>query len=357
MYFKKYAQLVLIISALAFSGCSAISSEPQSQTIGVFMPCEASERWSIDAEEITNILEDEGFEVKVFFADKDAEKQKQQIDEMIDYGVSAMIICPYNNENLATSLDIAKTKGIRIIAYEKLIINTYAVDYFACFDNFLIGVLQGTSLVEGMHTQGKSPYNIEIFIGHSNDTTAKLYYEGAMSVLQPLINTGELVVASNEITIGDISVEDRSSYANILRLDSLISKYYSGKTELDGILAPNDKLSYGFIEVVENSIANETYPIITGQNAELDNVRAILDSKQYSTVYKDAEALAQVACSMTIAALNGETPELNDTETFDNGVKVVPAFLCEPILIIKENIESVLIDSGYYSYDEIFTEK
>lgn len=349
--------IILIFFSLLFVGCNSSYIEPK-PSIGIFMPCKSNIRWTSESTEIKKLLEDEGCEVHIYYADKNSRTQKQQIKEMIENGADALIISPVEPNTLSSILNAAHKNNIIVIAYDKLLTNTSGVDAFVSFDNNLIGMLQASSLIDGMQSAGDGPYNVEVFIGNSTGSSTDEYYKGAMSVLQPLIDTGEIKVPSNQISVDDISANGWNLSKELERFEDLLLSYYSDGTTLNGVLSPTDKLTMEFIKILyEKNSYSSTYPIITGQNAEIQNLKAIANSKQYSTIYKDSNLIAQVASSMVIALLNGEELEINDNTTFDNGAKVVPAFLCEPILIDKSNYQSILIDTGYIKYEDIFPEE
>lgn len=347
--------LTLIFFSILLVSCSSayVESKP---SIGIFMPCKSNTRWITEASEMQQLLEDEGYEVKVYFAEKSSRTQKQQVKTMIEYGADALIISPVEADDLSTILNTAHKNDIVVIAYNELLTNTEGVDAFASFDNNLIGVQQATSLVEGMRSAGEGPYNIEIFIGNSAGSSTDEYYKGVMSVLRPLIKKNEINVPSGQVSTRAISNNGWDLSSEVDRFKLLISNYYSNGTPLNGVLSPTDKLTLKFIDILndENYYSASAYPVITGQNAELQNLKAIVDSKQHSTIYKDSDLIAQVTCSMVIALLNGQEPEINDNTSFYNGVKIVPAFLCEPILVDKSNYQSILIDTGYIKYEDIF---
>ena len=351
-----FIALIFLLSFLV--SCTTSTLYESNQIVGIFMPGLMNGHWETDGIEMRQILENKNYEVRLFFASQDSSVQKEQINNMIEYGVDALIINAVDADDLAKTLDKAGEQGIKVIAYRKLLTNTDAVNYFVSFDNNLIGIQQGVSLIEGMYSQGKGPYNIEIFPESYMDDNARSYYAGAMSVIKPLIESGEIKVISNEISFDDIVSSDYNLEAIADRINHLLYKYYSNGKKLNGILSFSDAISTELINVIDesNMFASSKYPIITGQNAEIDNINAIINSKQYSTVFKNHKLLAQIACNMTIAALNNEFPEINDTTSFYNGVKTVPTFLCESILVTKENYKSVLIDSGYLAHEDIFPE-
>jgi len=347
--------LFIIIITSLYSSCNLFSNFDNVPTIGVYMPCGNDGKWKTDAEEISDILTEQGYEVILFFANHSAEIQNNQLESAADSGVDVIIVSALDVYSLHDSLDIAKKENIKIIAYDRLPFNTDAVDYFVSFDNYLIGVQQGLSLVEGLIHSSNAPYNVELFAGAENDSNAVDVYKGAMSILEPLIESGDIVVPSGKTSMHDITNNRGDNSDAVERLENLLDEYYSDGTPLNGILSPRDSMTLEFIQILENSesYASDVYPVMTGQNAEVGSVCAISNSKQYSTVYKDYHLLADIASSMAVAVLNGETPEINDTTSFYNGVKTVPAFLCEPILINKSNFEQILIDTGCMSCSDI----
>ena len=347
--------LAVLILISFFSSCNLLSKFAPAQTIGVFMPCSYNGKWKNDAEEISDILTRHGYEVLLFYANQNPELQKKQVEETIEYGIDVIIISPVDIYNLDTSLDMANERGIKTIAYDRLPYNTDSINYFTTFDYYLIGVQQAMSLVEGLTRFGDGPYNVELFGGVENDKNAEAVYSGAMSVLYPMIKSGSIHIPSNEISMHDIQSVRGDNYESVKRFEYLLNEYYSDGTPLDGVLSPRDSMSLEFINILDSlgKYSIDNYPVITGQNAEIRSIRAIADSKQYSTIYKDYHLLAAIACSMTMSVLSGETPEINDSTSFYNGVITVPAFLCEPILITKSNYETALIDTGHMSYDDM----
>ena len=338
-----------------FAGCSPIE-EDDTPSIGVFMPCLESGHWVKDAAEIEQILGSKGYTVTTFYANKDYELQLEQISQSIEYGFDVVIIAPVQANGMENVLCSLADAGIKIIAYDRLPKNTQCVSYFATFDSYLIGVQQAESLLEGMRKRGNPPYNIEIFTGASTDAYAVYIYEGSMSILQSLISTGEIKIISGEITMADACNERGEAQPALERMQYLLDEYYSGSYSLNGVLSPNDNIALAVISALDSSakFTANNYPIITGQNADPENVFCIIEGKQYSTLLKDPKQLAQITCSMVDAILKGESPEINDT--ISNGTVEVPSFLCEPILVTKENYINVLVDSGYMEYSDLSPE-
>ena len=325
-----------------------------SQHIGIYLPCTSPSRWITEGDEMTKILTNQGYKVELFYAEKDVDLQISQITNGITDGEDAMIISAVDPTKMGDVIKQASDKGIKIIAYDKFIDSAY-INYFVSFDSTLIGNMQGKSLVDGLRGSGDPPYNVELFAGCNADSNAIYFYEGAMNILEPLIDTGEIRVLSGETKFDDISLEFQNSDYAAQRLQRLLDSYYK-TNHLDGVLSPNDMTSLkiiGFIDKYED-LNKGRYPIITGQDGELNSIIAITNSKQYSTIFKDSKLLSQIASSMVIAVLNDETPEINDSWPLGNGTGSIPSFLCEPVLITKENYKSILIDSGHIKYEDVF---
>ncbi|MCL4166486.1 UNVERIFIED_CONTAM: hypothetical protein GTU68_019240, partial [Idotea baltica] len=246
--------------------------------------------------------------------------------------------------------------GIKVIAYDRLIRDSGDVDYYATFDNFKVGVQQATSLVGGLKERfGDGPYNVELFGGSPDDNNAYFFYDGAMSVLQPLIDDGSIVIQSGQTGMDTVGTLRWDGAVAQSRMDNLLSAHYTDKT-LHGALSPYDGLSIGILSSLKGvgyGSGDQKMPIVTGQDAEVPSVKSILAGEQYSTVFKDTRELARVTVGMVDALLEGGEPEINDTKTYNNGVKVVPSYLLEPVAVDAGNWEEILIGSGYYTADQV----
>ena len=334
-------------------------------TIGVSMPTQTSERWIADGNSVKEGLEKEGFEVELQFANDDIPTQSQQIDQMITAGVDALIIAAIDGTALSGQLQNAADAGIPVISYDRLIRDTENVDFYVTFDNEEVGRQQATSLLQGLGVLGedgeraadvKGPLNVELFAGSLDDNNALFFWSGAMEVLQPLIDDGTLVVKSGQTEIEQAAILRWQQETAQKRMEDLLTSAYSDGSKVDGVLSPYDGLSRGIITALQNQGyggADKPMPIISGQDAEIASVKLIKDGVQYSTIFKDTRKLAEQAIIASQAFLAGEEPEANDTETYDNGVKVVPSFLLESEIVTAENIEPVLVESGYYTAEEV----
>ncbi|GGC08988.1 multiple monosaccharide ABC transporter substrate-binding protein [Cellulomonas carbonis] len=336
--------------------------------IGVAMPTQTSERWIADGEAVEAGLTEAGFEVDLQFAGDDIPTQQQQIDQMITKGAEALIIAAIDGTALSGQLQAAADAGIPVISYDRLIRDSENVDFYVTFDNFQVGVQQATSLLVGLgllDAEGNEvadapagPFNIELFAGSLDDNNAFFFFDGAMSVLQPLIDDGTLVVKSGQTDIEQVATLRWQQETAQKRMEDLLTAQYNDGSIVHGVLSPYDGLSRGIITALQNAgyavdSADKPMPVITGQDAEIASVKLIADGVQFSTIFKDTRKLAQQAIVSAEAYLNGEEPEANDTETYDNGVKVVPSYLLESDIVYADNIESLLVESGYWTAEEV----
>ncbi len=325
-------------------------------TIGISMPTKTSARWIADGDNMVNQFEAAGYKTDLQYAGDDIPNQLAQIENMIVQGVDVLVIAAIDGTTLSNALENAKAAGIQVIAYDRLIRDTPNVDYYSTFDNFQVGVLQANSLLKGLGIpEKKGPFNIELFGGSPDDNNAFFFYNGAMSVLQPLIDDGTLVVRSGQMGMDKVGTLRWLPATAQARMDNLLSANYTD-ARLDGVLSPYDGLSIGILSSLKGvgyGSADMPMPIVTGQDAEVPSVKSILAGEQYSTVFKDTRDLAKVTVEMVTAVADGKEPEVNDTKTYDNGVKVVPSYLLVPVEVDKSNWEEVLVGSGYYTKDQI----
>jgi putative multiple sugar transport system substrate-binding protein len=344
------------LAALALTGLStlvsssAVFAQPK-PTIGIAMPTKASARWIDDGNNIVKVLKQRGYGTDLQYAEDDIPNQLSQVENMVAKGVKALVIAAIDGTTLSDVLKQAKATGIVVIAYDRLIRDTPNVDYYATFDNFQVGVLQAQSIEQGLALKdGKGPYNIELFGGSPDDNNAYFFYNGSMSVLQPYIDGGKLVVASGQMGMDKVATLRWDGATAQARMDNLLSAFY-GKKRVDAVLSPYDGLSIGIISSLRGvgyGSADQPMPIISGQDAEVASIKAMLRGEQYSSIFKDTRDLARVTADMVDAALAGKEVPVNDTKTYNNGVKVVPSYLLKPVVVYRSNWEKLLIDSGYY---------
>jgi putative multiple sugar transport system substrate-binding protein len=342
--------------ALAIAGAATamLCSDALAQskgTVGIAMPTKSSARWIDDGNNMVKVLKDRGYTTDLQYAEDDIPNQLSQVENMVTKGAKVLVIAAIDGTTLSDVLKQAKANHIVVIAYDRLIRDTPNVDYYATFDNFKVGVLQAQSIEQGLGLKdGKGPFNIELFGGSPDDNNAYFFYNGAMSVLQPYIDKGKLVVGSGQMGMDKVATLRWDGATAQARMDNLLSAFY-GKKRVDAVLSPYDGLSIGIISSLKGvgyGTADQPMPIISGQDAEVPSIKAMLRGDQYSTIFKDTRDLAKVTADMVDAALNGKQVTVNDTKTYNNGVKVVPSYLLTPVVVYKSNWEKVLIDSGYY---------
>jgi putative multiple sugar transport system substrate-binding protein len=341
------------LAATALSGGALAQGKP---TIGIAMPTKSSARWIDDGNNIVRVLKERGYGADLQYADDDIPNQLSQVENMVTKGAKVLVIAAIDGTTLSDVLKQAKASGITVIAYDRLIRDTPDVDYYATFDNFQVGVLQAQSIEQKLGLkEGKGPFNIELFGGSPDDNNAYFFYNGAMSVLQPYIDSGKLVVASGQKGMDKVATLRWDPATAQSRMDNLLSAYYGNK-RVDAVLSPYDGLSIGIISSLKGvgyGSGNQPMPAISGQDCEVQSVKAILRGDQYSSIFKDTRDLAKVTADMVDAVLTGKPVQVNDTKTYNNGVKVVPSYLLKPVVVDKSNWEKTLIDSGYYKKSQV----
>ncbi len=323
------------------------------KVVGVAMPTQTSERWIKDGAAVEKQLQDAGFEVNLQFANDDIPTQSQQVDQMITKGVNVLIIAAIDGTALAPQLDAAAAAGIKVISYDRLIRNSKNVDFYVTFDNFKVGVAQAESLVAGLEKKGAGPHNIELFAGSLDDNNAFFFFNGAMSVLEPKIKSGDLVVKSGQTTIEQAAILRWQQETAQRRMDDLITAHY-GSDKIAGVLSPYDGISRGIITSLQNSgYKLEDFPVVSGQDAEIASVKLIVEGLQFSTIFKDTRDLAKEAVRVATDLLGGKEPEANDTETYDNGEKVVPSYLLDVVTVTADNVVEALVDTEYWTQEQV----
>ena len=345
-------RLVVLTAMLAVAAMGTMANA-EGEKIGVAMPTQDLQRWNQDGSNMKAELEAKGYEVDLQYAGNDSATQASQIENMIANGDQLLVVASIDGDSLGTVLAQAKEANIPVIAYDRLIMNTDAISYYATFDNYLVGKTQGEYLVDALDLENADgPFNLEIITGDPGDNNVNFFYGGAMDVLQPYIDAGKLVVPSGQIAKEEVATANWATDAAQSRFENILSSNYADGTNLDAVLASNDSTALG----VENALAaNYTgeYPIITGQDCDIANVANIVAGKQAMSVFKDTRALASQVVEMVDAIISGEEVPVNDTETYDNGTGIIPSYLCEPVAVTQDNYKEMLIDSGYYTEDQI----
>ncbi len=353
---------------LGLAACAAPAADGDGADgglIGVAMPTRSSERWIADGDALVAELEAAGYEVDLQFAEDDIPTQVSQVENMITRGAEALIIAAIDGTTLTSVLQTAADSDIPVIAYDRLIRDSENVSYYATFDNFLVGQQQAWTVLNGLgltDLEGAplpdapaGPFNIELFAGSLDDNTAFFFFNGAMDVLQPLIDDGTLVVQSGQTDIEQVATLRWDGETAQSRMEDILTANYSDGTKVNAVLSPYDGISRGIISALTDAgyAVGVDFPIISGQDAEVDSVKAILAGEQYATIFKDTRELAKVAAGMAAALLEGGTPEINDETTYDNGVKIVPSFLLGPVPVVADNVQSALVDTGYWTAEEL----
>lgn len=349
---------ILALTAAVGLGAMSVSAFAEDKgLIGIAMPTKSSLRWISDGDSLKSALEAQGYTVDLQYAEDDIPNQLAQIENMVTKDAKALVIASIDGTTLSAVLQQAADNGVKVIAYDRLIRDSANVDYYTTFDNFKVGVLQAESLLKGLgYPEKQGPFNIELFGGSPDDNNAFFFYDGAMSVLQPLIDKGVLVVKSGQTGMEKVGTLRWDAAVAQARMDNILSANYSDGSRVDAVLAPYDGLSRGIISSLRGvgyGTADQPWPIISGQDAETPSIKAIIAGEQYSTVFKDTRELAKVTAKLVDDVLSGKEPEINDTKTYNNGVKVVPSNLLVPVSVDKSNYQAIVVDSGYVKAEEL----
>lgn len=362
----------ITVFATVLSGCGTTSqdagvSKEQGDTaataensdgvlIGVSMPTQSLQRWNQDGENLQKFLTEKGYQVDLQYADNEVQTQVSQIENMITTGAEVLIIAPVDGGALSAVLQEAKDNDIKVIAHDRFITGTENVDCVATFDNSKVGELQGQFIVDKLGLEStEESFNLEIVAGSLDDDNASYFLNGAMSVLQPYIDKGQLVVQSGQTTREQCATDAWETSVAQARMDNILTANYTDK-KLDAVLCSNDSTALGAIGALKTAgygTADLPMPIITGQDCDISNVKAIAAGEQSMSVFKDTRALAEVVAGMADTFVKGGVPEYNNTDTYDNGAKVVPAYCLDPIAVTADNYQEKLIDSGYYTEADI----
>ncbi len=344
-------------TAAATTAAATTADSGKTYRVGVAMPTQSSERWIADGANVKKQLEALGYVVDLQYAEDDVQAQVNQIENMITNGANCLVIAAIDSSALVNILAKAKSSSIPVIAYDRLLMNTDAVSYYATFDNYQVGVLQASYLVDalGLKDSTKGPFNVELFAGSPDDNNATLFWNGAMDTLKPYIDSKQIVVLSGQTKFEECATLRWAQEVAQARMENILSGTYSGGAKVNAVLSPYDGISYGIAAALEGAgyKVGTGWPLITGQDAELMGVKNLISGKQAMTVFKDTRVLASKCVKMVDAVLKGTTPEINDTKTYNNGVLVVPSYLCTPVAVTKDNYVKEVIDSGYYTADQV----
>ncbi|MDH6366538.1 MULTISPECIES: multiple monosaccharide ABC transporter substrate-binding protein [unclassified Breznakia] len=356
---KVLTVVMLMGSTLVMTGCGSDSDSGGSSDkgfVGISMPTKSAERWIADGNNMVTELEALGYKTDLQYGEDKVENQVAQIENMITKGVDILVIASIDGSALTDVLQKAHDEDIVVIAYDRLLMNSEYVDYYSTFDNFGVGVLQATYIEEKLGLKdGAGPFNIELFGGSPDDNNALINFNGVMSVLETYIDNEQLVVPSGQTNFNQIATLRWDGSTAQARMDNLLSANYTDKT-LDAVLSPYDPISLGIISSLKGvgyGDADKPLPVITGQDATIAGVKSIIAGEQTQTIFKDTRTLAKNTIKMIEAITAGKEVEVNDTETYDNGVKVVPTYLANPVSVDKENYKKELIDTEYYTEKDL----
>ncbi len=333
---------------------AAPAAEANGKKVGVAMPTQSSERWINDGANMKEQLEALGYEVDLQYAEDDVQMQVSQIENMIASGVNCLVIASIDSSALVNVEAQAKEAGIPIIAYDRLLMDTDAVSYYATFDNKGVGTAIGKYIEEKKDLANTSEtYTIEFFMGSPDDNNAHMLYAGLMEVLQPYLDNGTLVCKSGRTSFDDTCILRWSQETAQQNCENYLTGFYADE-DLDICATAFDGFAYGCKAALEGAgYTEENWPMITGQDAELMATKNIISGKQTMSIYKDTRLLASKCVTMVQAVLEGAEPEINDTEQYDNGKIVVPSYLCTPVAVDKDNYQEIIVDGGYYTEEQL----
>ena len=338
-------------------GTPGVEKKEAGNLIGVAMPTKSLQRWNQDGANMKELLEDAGYKVDLQYANNSVETQMSQIENMITKGCEILVIASIDGSALKGALEKAAKENIKIIAYDRLIRDSENVDYYATFDNYKVGVIQGLYIIEKLKLdEGETgPFTMEVFGGSPDDNNAYFFNSGAMDTLKPHIESGALLIKSGQTDMEQIAIQGWKAEGAQARMDNLLTANYADEN-IDVVLSPNDSLAQGIVASLKAAgygTEDKPFPILTGQDCDTTNVKMLIAGQQSMSVFKDTRTLARKVVRMVEAIMEGSEPPVNDTKTYDNGVKVVPAYLCEPVFADINNYKELLIDSGYYTEEQL----
>lgn len=348
--------------SLTMAGCGARDADTEGGdtaapaadgiSVGIAMPQKTSQNW-VEAEDMFKAnCEEQGITCTIQFANGGVAEQQNQISAMIENGVNVLVIGAIDGSQLGTQLKAAKEAGIAIVAYDRLLTNTTDIDYYIAYDNFGVGQLQGTALLEGLEAKaGPSPWDIELFAGSPDDANSLKFFGGAMDILQPKIDDGTLVVKSGQVDFTQVATQGWLPKNAQDRMAALLTSTYQGDEVPDGVLSPNDTLGRAIITAVEQ--AGKPVPVVTGQDSEDESVTWVTQGKQYSTIFKDTRPLVKAAVALSIQLANGEAnptvegATLDETQYESQEGNPVKSFLLTPKIVTADNAAEVYADDAH----------
>ena len=344
-----------IISVMAALMVAVSAFAAPKVKVGVSMPTKSLQRWNQDGSNMKKELEKKGYQVDLQFANNDIATQVSQVENMISGGCKVLVIASIDGSALKSVLAQAKAQNIPVIAYDRLIMNSDAVTYYATFDNYKVGTIQGSFLVEQLKLKSRSandPAYIELFTGSPDDNNINFFFGGAMDILTPYIDSGVLVVKSKQTSKAQCATLNWSTEKAQARMENLIaSQGYGPKGQrLDAVYSSNDSCANGITNALKAAgYTAANFPIVTGQDCDVTSTKNMIAGTQAMSVFKDTRTLASKVVEMCDAIVKGTTPPINDKKTYNNGTGIIPSYLCEPVFATKANYKKLLIDSGYYT--------
>ena len=355
---------LIAVLCVALTLCSATfaakkSKKATSTKVGVSMPTKDLQRWNQDGSNMKAQLEKAGYTVDLQYAANDIPTQVSQIENMITGGCKTLVIASIDGTALSNVLEQASKKKVQVIAYDRLIMNTKAVSYYATFDNYKVGTLQGDYLVEKLGLKSRSasdPVYMEFFTGDPGDNNINFFFGGAMDVLKPYLDSGVIVCPSGQTAKAQAATLNWSTEEAQKRMENLItSNGYSPKgAKLDAVYCSNDSTANGVTNaLLAAGYTAANFPIITGQDCDIVAVKNMLKGTQAMSIFKDTRTLASKVVEMVDALMQGKKAPVNDTKTYDNGTGIIPSYLCDPVFGDINNYKTLLIDSGYYKESEL----
>ena len=351
-------KIIAILLAVATLSTTAVFAKAKAK-IGVSMPTKDLQRWNQDGANMKAQLEKAGYQVDLQYAANDINTQVSQIENMITGKCKVLVIAAIDGSSLSNVLATAKKKKIQVIAYDRLIMDTDAVTYYATFDNYKVGTMQGDYLVDKLGLKSRSasdPVYMEFFTGDPGDNNINFFFGGAMDVLKPYLDKGVIVCPSGQTAKAQAATLEWSTERAQSRMENLITsnKYGPKGQKLDAVMCSNDSTALGVTNALKSAgYTADNFPAITGQDCDIVNVKNMLKGFQSMSIFKDTRTLASKVVEMVDALCQGKKAPVNDTKTYDNNVKVVPSFLCDPVFADINNYKTILIESGYYKESEL----
>ncbi len=347
------------------SGSNSNTGSTGAQKVGIAMPTQSLERWNRDGSYLDEQFKSAGYETILTYSDNDTNRQVNDIQNMIAEGVDLLVISAIDGEALNTVMNEAGEAGIPVIAYDRLIMNDNA-SYYVSFDNYTVGTLQGQYIVDTLDLDNAAgPFNIELTAGDPADNNAGYFFNGAMDVLKPYIDSGKLVVVSGQTDFDTVATAGWDSQTAMERAQNILASYYADGTQVDVWLCSNDSTALGVSQAIQSDYAGSNQPIITGQDGDEANLKNLVDGLQSMTVYKAVANEAVVTLDLGKAILSGATVDANlitdsgwefecsyDTESYNTSDgHNCPSFLLIPDVVTKDNMVEKLVDTGYYTQD------